>query len=263
IYEAGKFYLKQQGKPTGIPVSDVIQTAIQSMGLNDVAPFDPHEKILGLPENPKNALVELKTCDFVHEVSRDTPAPGGGSIAALAGSLGAALASMVSTLTIGKKGYEKVESDLLNLAEKAQEIKDKLLKAVDDDTNAFNAYLEATRLPQSTPEEKARRQEAIQEGLKQAVKVPLTTAQLSMEALRLCEEAVEKGNVNSVTDAGVGAQIAYTGVLGGVFNVLINLGQITDTDFVEEMRNTCAELETSGKELLERTLNRVKEKMKK
>ena len=261
IYEAGKFYLKQQGKPTGIPMADVIETAIQSMGLNDVSPFDPKEKILGLPENSPNALVEMKTCELVHEVSRDTPAPGGGSIAALAGSLGAALASMVSTLTVGKKGYEKVEADLLAVAEKAQEIKDKLLKAVDDDTNAFNAYMEATRLPKNTAEEKQRREAAIQEGLKQAVQVPLNTARLSSEALRLCAEAVEKGNVNSVTDAGVGAQIAYTGVLGGVFNVLINLGQITDDAFKNEMRRTCKKLETDAKSLLEQTLAMVREKM--
>ncbi len=261
IYDAGKFYLKQQGKPTGIPVTDVIETAIQSMGLNDVSPFDPKEKILGLPENSPDALVEMKTCELVHEVSRDTPAPGGGSIAALAGSLGAALASMVSTLTVGKKGYEKVEADLLAVAEKAQEVKDKLLKAVDDDTNAFNAYMEATRLPKSTPEEKQRREAAIQEGLKQAVQVPLNTARLSSEALRLCAEAVEKGNVNSVTDAGVGAQIAYTGVLGGVFNVLINLGQITDDAFKDDMRRTCKKLETDAKGLLEQTLATVREKM--
>ncbi len=261
IYEAGKFYLKQQGKPTGIPVTDVIETAIQSMGLNDVARFDPKEKILGLPENSPNALVEMKTCELVHEVSRDTPAPGGGSIAALAGSLGAALASMVSTLTVGKKGYEKAEADLLAVADKAQEIKDKLLKAVDDDTNAFNAYMEATRLPKNTAEEKERREAAIQEGLKQAVQVPLNTARLSSEALRLCAEAVEEGNVNSVTDAGVGAQIAYTGVLGGVFNVLINLGQITDEAFKDDMRRTCKKMEADAKNRLEKTLAIVREKM--
>ncbi|RMH79828.1 MAG: glutamate formimidoyltransferase, partial [Calditrichaeota bacterium] len=195
------------------------------------------------------------------EVSRDTPAPGGGSIAALAGSLGAALASMVSNLTIGKPGYEAVQEDLLKLAEKAQEIKDKLLRAVDEDTNAFNAYMEATRLPQNTPEEKQRREEAIQEGLKQAVQVPLNTAQLSLEALRLAAEAVEKGNVNSVTDAGVGAQIAFTGVLGGIFNVLINLPQITDEVFKQTMRQTCTALESEARTLLDQTLALVKEKI--
>jgi glutamate formiminotransferase/formiminotetrahydrofolate cyclodeaminase len=261
IYEAGKYYLQKQGKPTGVPVADVIEMAIFSLGLNDVAPFNPQEKILGLPKFPEKALVEMKTRELVHEVSRDTPAPGGGSIAALAGSLGAALASMVSNLTIGKKGYEAVEADLLKLAEKAQSIKDQLLKAVDDDTNAFNAYMEATRMPNNTPEEKKTRTAAIQDGLKQAVKVPLNTANLSLEALKLSAEAVQKGNVNSVTDAGVGAQIAFSGVIGGNFNVLINLPQIKDEQFKEQMKTTCANLEREAREILDATLNLVKKKI--
>lgn len=261
IYQAGKYYLQQQGKPTGVPVADVIECAIFSMGLNDVAPFKPEEKILGLPQFPEKALVNLKTREFVDEVSRDTPAPGGGSIAALAGSLGAALASMVSNLSIGKKGYEKVQDELLALAEKAQAVKDQLIKAIDEDTNAFNAYLEATRLPATTAEEKKIREEAIQQGLKQAVKVPLNTARLSLEALKLAAEAVEKGNLNSVTDAGVGAQIAFTGVMGGNFNVLINLPQIRDAQFKEEMKAACANLEKEAREILDKTLSLVKEKI--
>ncbi len=261
IYQAGKYYLEKQGKSTGVPVQDVIDTAIYSMGLNDVAPFDPEKKILGLPKTDRGPLVSLKTSELVHEVSRDTPAPGGGSIAALAGSLGAALSAMVSNLTIGKKGYEPVWADLNTLAEKAQEVKDQLLKAVDDDTNAFNAYMEARRLPQNTPEEKAARQQAIQEGLKQAVRVPLRTAELSLEAMKIAAEVVEKGNLNSVTDAGVGAQIAFTGVRGGVFNVLINLPQIEDQNFVQEMKHTCAVLEQQAGEILERTMKTVREKI--
>jgi glutamate formiminotransferase/formiminotetrahydrofolate cyclodeaminase len=261
IYEAGKYYLQKQGKSTGVPVADVIETAIQSLNLNDVVPFKPEEKILGLPQAPQNSLVEKKTGEFVQEVSRDTPAPGGGSIAALAGSLGAALAAMVSNLTIGKKSYEAVENDLLKLAEKAQELKDQLLKAVDDDTNAFNAYLEATRLPQGTEAEKQTRAEAIQNGLKQAVEVPLNTALLSFETLKICREVVEKGNANSITDAGVGAQIAFTGVLGGIFNVLTNLPQITDESFKVEKKSTCASLEAEARNILDAALNFVKEKI--
>ena len=261
IYQAGKYYLEKQGKSTGVPVQDVIDTAIYSMGLNDVAPFDPEKKILGLPKTDRGPLVSLKTSELVHEVSRDTPAPGGGSIAALAGSLGAALSAMVSNLTIGKKGYEPVWADLNTLAEKAQEVKDQLLKAVDDDTNAFNAYMEARRLPQNTPEEKAARQQAIQEGLKQAVRVPLRTAELSLEAMKIATEVVEKGNLNSVTDAGVGAQIAFTGVRGGVFNVLINLPQIEDQNFVQEMKHTCTGLEQEAGDILERTMKTVREKI--
>lgn len=262
IYEAGKFYLSQQQKSTGIPVSDVIETALYSMGLNDVTPFDPAKKIIGLPGFASNALVQLKTSDFVDEVSRETPAPGGGSIAALAGALGAALASMVGNLTMGKKGYEAVEQRVIEIAEQAQSVKDQLLKAVDEDTNAFNAYMEARRLPQNTEEEKKRRAAAIQEGLKLAVQVPFSTANLSYQALKLASEIVEIGNVNSVTDAGVGAQIAFTGVVGGCFNVLINLPQITDANFKETMIHECENLEQSGRQILEETLRKVKDKIK-
>jgi glutamate formiminotransferase/formiminotetrahydrofolate cyclodeaminase len=262
IYEAGKFYLKQQGKSVGNPLPDVIETAIYSMGLNDVSPFVPGEKILGLPKTDPNALIELKAADFVNEVSRDTPAPGGGSIAAFAGALGAALTSMVSNLTIGKMGYESVEQDLLKIAEKAQELKDKLLKAVDDDTNAFNAYMEARRLPQNTEDEKQVREKAVQDGLKQAVNVPLNTARLSYEALQIAAEAVQKANINSVTDAGVGAQIAFTGIRGGIFNVLINLPPIKDHKFVDDMKSTCAKLEKESLSLLDETIKLVKGKIK-
>jgi len=261
IYQAGKYYLEQQGKSTGVPVQDVIETAIYSMGLNDVAPFDPEKKILGLPKTDRGPLVSLKTAELVHEVSRETPAPGGGSIAALAGSLGAALASMVSNLTIGKKGYESVWEKLNRVAEDAQQVKDELLKAVDEDTNAFNAYMEARRMPQNTPEEKAARQKAIQEGLKQAVRVPLRTAELSLKAMKVAAEAVEHGNVNSVTDAGVGAQIAFTGVRGGIYNVLINLPQIEDEQFVREMKEKCARMEQEAEQMLTEVLKKVRQKI--
>ena len=262
IYNAGKYYLQRQGKSTGVPVTDIIETAVYSMGLSDVSPFDPREKILGLPTTPDNALVAMRVNDFTHEVSRETPAPGGGSIAALAGALGAALGSMVSNLAIGKPGYEAVEQDLIQLAEQAQELKDKLLKAVDEDTQAFNAYMEARRLPQNTPQEKAAREKAIQEGLKQAVNVPYTTAQLSLEALKLCHEAARKGNVNSISDAGVGAQMAYSGVLGGVFNVWINLPPIKDQEFVSQMKKRCDEMEKKARHLLEETLQYVWNKIR-
>ena len=261
IYQAGKYYLEKQGRSTGVPVQDVIETAVYSMGLNDVTPFDPKEKIIGLPTTDQGKLVSLSTAALVHEVSRETPAPGGGSIAALAGSLGAALAAMVSNLTVGKKGYEAAWKELTELANRAQEIKDKLLLAVDEDTNAFNAYMEARRLPQNTREEKEAREKAIQEGLKQAVMVPLTTAQLSLEAEKVAEKVVGLGNVNSVTDAGVGAQIAFTGVRGGIFNVLINLPQITDREFIDKMKTTCAALEKEAEQLLNETMAKVREKI--
>jgi len=261
LLETGKYYLRKQGRSTGIPVRDILETAVQSLGLRDVADFNIDERVLGLPKINKEDLMELKVNSFVDEVSRESPAPGGGSIAALAGALGAALASMVSNLSIGKRGTEEVEEDLKPVADRAQEIKDLLVKAIDEDTNAFNAYMEATRLPQKTEEEKQIRIQAIQDGLKEAVAVPLKTAHLSAEAIDLAGKAADKGNINSVTDAGVGAHIAFSGVKGGIFNVLINLKEIEDKKFNQEMITTCKELEKNSKDKLMQVMKMVDEKI--
>jgi glutamate formiminotransferase/formiminotetrahydrofolate cyclodeaminase len=194
--------------------------------------------------------------DFTDEVSRDTPAPGGGSVAALAGALGAALASMVANLW-----QDKVESEaaaeLLKAAETVQRVKDQLILAVDEDTNAFNAYMEARRLPANTPDEKAFRERNMQDGLKVAVHVPYQTAQLSFAAMQSAWVAVQHGNVSSVTDGAVGTQIGYAGVRGGVWNVLINLKDITDQDFVGEMRDKCESLLKDARALLEQVTTHV------
>lgn len=259
IYEAGRYYLEKQGRSTGIPVADVIETAIFSMALDDVTPFDPAEKILGLPAFKDRPLVEMPARLLIDEVSRETPAPGGGSIAALAGALGAALGAMVANLTFGKPEYLESEPQLHPLVNRAQSVKDQLVAAVDDDTNAFNAYMEARRLPAGSDSEKTARTNAIQDGLKHAVRVPLKTAQLSFEALQLCAEIVKIGNRNSVTDAGVGAQMAFSGIVGGTLNVLINLPDITDEAFKKDMRKSCADLEKDGRSLLNEVLQWVRE----
>jgi glutamate formiminotransferase/formiminotetrahydrofolate cyclodeaminase len=167
------------------------------------------------------------------------------------------------SLTVGKKDYEGVWQELTSLADQSQKIKDQLLIAVDDDTDAFNDYMEARRLPQNNAEEKRVRKEAIEEGLKQAVRVPLGTAQLSLDALKIAKRIVEIGNVNSITDAGVGVQIAFTGVRGGIFNVLINLPHIKDQVFIEEMKKTCVVMEKEAEALLNKTMIMVKEAIKK
>jgi glutamate formiminotransferase / formiminotetrahydrofolate cyclodeaminase len=262
LLETGKYYLRKQGRSTGIPIRDILEVAVQSLGLSDVSDFNIDERVLGLPKFKLEDLVELKVNGFVDEVSRESPAPGGGSIAALAGALGAALASMVSNLSIGKRGTEKVEEELKPVADKAQQLKEKLVKAIDDDTNAFNAYMDARRLPGRTDEEKKIKQEAIQAGLKEAVNVPLNTAKWSAEVLNIAEKAVDFGNINSVTDAGVGAQIAYTGVKGGVYNVLINLKEIDDKKYVEDMITTCDKLEKDTFEYLQKISKKVDDKIK-
>jgi len=242
LREAGRHYLRLQGKSTGVPAADVLQTAVFSMGLNDVQPFDTKKKVLGLPSIPDKALVRMNVADFTDEVSRHTPAPGGGSIAALCGALGAALSSMVANLAHGRQGSEPRDAELLSIAERAQEVKDRLVEAIDADTDAFNAYMEARRLPQDTPERKAAREAKMQEGLRQAVSVPLSTAELSFEALQLAGRAARAGNPASITDAAVGAQVAFAGVRGGIWNVLVNLKDITDPAYNADMRNRCADL---------------------
>jgi glutamate formiminotransferase/formiminotetrahydrofolate cyclodeaminase len=261
MLQAGRYYLSRQGRSTGIPTRDILNTAVQSMGLRDVAPFDIKEKVIGFREPTADTLVRMHGDAFVHEVSRDSPAPGGGSVAAMAGSLGAALASMVANLTYGKPGFEPVEPQVLAAAEKAQRAKDRLLDAVDADTRAFNAYMDALRLPQGSPAEKQARQAAMQDGLKQAIAVPLETARLSLEAIEAAEVVAVNGNPSSVSDAGVGAQMAYAGVQGGALNVLINLGGIEDQAFVDDMKRTCNELDIKARELLERTMKVVRDKV--
>jgi len=204
----------------------------------------------------------MKLTEFVDEVSRETPAPGGGSIAALSGALGAALSSMVANLTANKRGSDPESDKILNeAADKCQEIKNTLVKAVDDDTNAFNDYMSARRLPNKTADEKKIREEAMQNGLKQAVRVPLNTAQLSYQAIEIAQTVAKYGNPNSITDVGVGAQSAYTGVLGGIYNVLINLKDIKDEKFNSDVRKTCEELKDKAQSILKEVLDFVESRL--
>jgi len=235
IREAGRFYRRRMMKSTGIPVPDLVETAIQSMGLRDVAPFEPEEKILALPKVVA-PLVRKSTFDFVDEVSRDTPAPGGGSVAALAGALGAALGGMVANLSIGKGEYDDRYDELCTLAERAQELKDALVRAVDEDTQAFDAVIAGMRMPQDTEEEKAARAEAIQEGYKAATRVPLATVELCRDALEVCLHMVRMAPKDMMSDVGMGALAARAGLVGAGYNVRINLKSISDEAFRKEMR---------------------------
>ena len=261
LLETGKFYLKNQHRSVGVPVRDILNTAVQSLGLNDVSEFKIDERVLGLPKNIDSALVEMKLTDFIDEVSRESPAPGGGSIAALAGALGASLSSMVSNLTANKRGSEEVDKILNQAAEECQQIKEELVKAIDEDTNAFNEYMNARRLPNKTAEEKKAREDAMQAGLKQAVMVPLKTTKQSYRAIEIAEDVAKNGNPKSITDVGIGAQSAYTGVLGGIYNVLINLKDIKDQKFVDEMKSTCTELKDKAQKKLNEVLGFVESRL--
>ena len=256
LRETGRHYLRAMGKSTGVPAEDLLRTAVFSLGLDDVAPFDLEKKVLGLPRTAPEALVAKSVQAFTDEVSRDTPAPGGGSIAALAGALGAALASMVANLAHGGPDPAR-DAALVALAERAQGIKDRLLAAVDADTQAFNGFLEARRLPDATPEQKAARHAAMQAGLRTAIEVPLDTAEASLEALDLAAEAARLGKVVSLSDAAVGAQIAFAGVRGGLWNVVINLKDLADGSYVEAMEARCADLLARAQARLEEVSSEV------
>ncbi len=168
---------------------------------------------------------------------------------------------MVSNLTANNRGSESIDEILTNAAEQCQEIKHRLVRAIDDDTNAFNSYMNARRLPNKTEEEKKLRSKSMQNGLKEAVMVPLNTAKLSLKVIEIAETVAQYGNPNSITDVGVGAQCAYTGVIGGIYNVLINLKDITDEEFVNEMRETCSELKLNAQNQLNKVLEFVESKL--
>ncbi|MFW6144980.1 MAG: cyclodeaminase/cyclohydrolase family protein, partial [Candidatus Natronoplasma sp.] len=261
LLRSGRYYLEKMNLSLGVPEEDIIETAIQSLGLRDVAEFDPEEKLIGGPVTPEDALVEMKVDDFIHEVSRDSSTPGGGSIAALSGSLGAALSSMVSNLSIGGRGTEEVDPILMPVADGAQELKKDLLKAVDEDTQAFDKYMEAKRMPKSTEEERRRRKKAMEEGLKYAVKVPLETAKKSAEVIDLAKKAAEHGKKGAVSDALVSAQMAYSGMVGGIANVKINLGDVEDKEFVEEMLDECESLRKEYREKKEEVMELAEERL--
>jgi glutamate formiminotransferase/formiminotetrahydrofolate cyclodeaminase len=250
MHQAGRFYLRRMQKSTGIPVRDIVTTAVQAMGLSDVAEFDIDKKVIGTPA-PEGPLVNLKISDFVDEVSRDTPAPGGGSIAALAGALGSALASMVVNLSIGKGKFDSRYDELCQLAEEAQAAKDELIRAVDADTEAFNEVIAGMRMAKDSPEQLALRAEAIQAGYKSAAEVPLRTAQLCREVLNLCQAAADIGNQAVMSDAGVGALMAYAGVQGAIHNVRINLPHTRDDAFIATMQAALGELLTESKVICE------------
>lgn len=262
LLDAGRHYQALQGKSEGAPLIDVLRCAVSSLGLNDVAPFELEKKVLGLPKTNAKALVSKTVKDFADEVSRDTPAPGGGSIAALAGSLGASLASMVATLTHGKEGTEARDAELARIAAASQRVKDALLALVDEDTNAFNAFMEARRLPQGTADEKALRKQKMQEGLKIAIDVPWRTAELSFEAMQLAKDATAVGNPNSLTDAAVGVQMAFAAVRGALWNVVINLKDLADPPYVAEMQKKSAELLARSRALAEESGGAVDAKLK-
>jgi glutamate formiminotransferase/formiminotetrahydrofolate cyclodeaminase len=239
MLEAGRFFLKKQGRSVAVHDRELVRVAVDSMGLNDMSEFDPDRKIVEYAIASRDAsgskLVDLTLTGFSEELASDSPAPGGGSVSALAGSLAASLAAMVGNLTHGKFEYEKAWGAVEQAAVKGQELKDRLLKAIDDDTEAFNSVMAAMRLPKKTDEQIAARSAALDEANKSATLVPYSVCEASLATFDLIDVMVEKGNPNSISDAGVAAYCAHTAVHGAALNVRINLPGIQDQAFVEKM----------------------------
>ncbi|MCI0450910.1 MAG: glutamate formimidoyltransferase [Candidatus Latescibacteria bacterium] len=234
---AGVYYLEKQGASVGAPEPVLVETAIQSLGLRELGGFDPMQKIIEYRVANESPLASSSVREFVDLTSTDAPVPGGGSVAALCGSLAASLTAMVANLTFGKKGYESVSSEMSTLAAQAQSLKDEFLRAVDDDARAFDAVMAANRLPKTTHDEIARREEAVQAATQRAIDVPLSVMHLCEKALPLVERVAEKGNKNSISDAGVAALVLGAAARGAWLNVLINLPGLSDRGEASRIQN--------------------------
>lgn len=260
---AGRYYLARQGRSTGVPESELVHVATQSLGLSSITPFDPAKKIIEYTvRQGRKALVDRSIRGFVDELSTDSPAPGGGSVAALCGALGAALGAMVANLTIGKKGFEAAREEMIRIADEGQIVKDAFLVDIDRDTEAFNAVMSASRLPKKTPAEQEARASAIEAASRHAILVPLGVLERCGEVLDLAEATAARGNPNSASDAAVAALVAVACAEGAYDNVIINLPGIADRGWaadiagrakalLEERKQQGAEIASAVRRLLE------------
>jgi len=252
LKNAGTYYLQKQGKPTGVPESELIHIAVLSMGLGDLYTFEKEKKVIEYQLERHDELTGMRVDEFADVLSTDAPAPGGGSVASLCGALSSALSAMVAALTFDKKGYESVRDDMDALGPEAQALKMEFIRDVDRDTEAFNSIMDAMRLPKKTDGEKARRNEAIMEATKGATMVPFDVLTRSKRAAELAHKVAENGNKNSVSDAGVAALCARTAAEGAYLNVIINLTGIDDEAFCKTTREKALALrdeviQTAGK----------------
>ena len=237
LIDAADYYLAKQQRSLGIDEAEKMKIAIKSMGLDDLKPFKPEEKVIEymIADKTANRLVDMTCEGFANETASESPAPGGGSIAAYMGSLGAALGTMVANLSSHKPGWDAKWRYFSDVAEKGQRLKDELIHLVDEDTNAFNKIMNAFGLPKGTDEEKAARKRAIQEATKYATEVPFRTVQRSFEVFEICELMIKKGNPNSVTDGAVGVLCAEAAVTGAYLNVKINASSLEDKEFATKI----------------------------
>ena len=247
LLEAGRHYLRKMGKTTGVPEAELVHTAVLSLGLGDLYPFEPDKKIIEYFMRRPGRLVDMTAAGFTDILSTDAPAPGGGSVAALCGALSGALTAMVGALTHGHKGYEQAWAEMERVGVAAQKLKDEFLADVDRDTDAFNRVMAASRLPKKTDDDKAARAAALEEATKEATLVPLAVLKRTLVAAHLARSVAERGNKSSISDAGCAALTARAAAEGAWFNVIINLPGIRDAAFA---RDTAAEADKLRAEVI-------------
>ena len=236
VLQAGRYYLRKQGGCLGVAEKELVRTAVQSLGLAEISPFKPEHKIIEYRFRKIGSLASMDLVDFCAELASDSPAPGGGSIAALNGALSAGLSAMVGNLTFAKKGYEEVRDEMEIVAEKAQPLKDFFIEAIDKDTEAFNCLMAAFSLPKKSDEEKKIRQDAVDQATKGATLIPFAVLEKSRTAAELALVVSLKGNRNSLSDAGVAGLTAAVCAEGALYNVLINTQEMAANSFRSETR---------------------------
>lgn len=262
ILDAGKYFLRKQHRSCGIPDREIIKIAVKSLGLDELAPFDPAKRIIEyLIEEDNNQLIKMSLSDFSYAAASDSPAPGGGSVAAYVGALGASLGTMVANLSSHKRGWDHRWEEFSDWAVKGKEFYEALLILVDKDTQAFNQIMEAFQLPRDTDEQTEVRKLAVQSATRRAIDVPFRVMQLAYESMEVMEAMVKTGNPNSVTDAGVGALCAAAAISGGCLNVLVNSSGIEDKDSIRQLLEEAKDLEKKAKEKCGEIQNIVRTKL--
>ncbi len=262
MLDAGKFFLRRQHRSCGIPDREIIKVAVKSLGLDELAPFEPNKRIIEyLLEADDNQLGMMTLTDFAHETGSDSPAPGGGSVAAYVGVLGTSLGTMVANLSAHKRGWDHRWEEFSDWAEKGKVIYEELLKLVDLDTKAFNQIIDSFQLPKNTPEQIVARKQSIQSATRNAIDVPFRVMQISYQSMEMIETMAETGNPNSVTDAGVGALCAATAVSGAYLNVLINAAAFDDKEAIRQILQEAEKLEFLANDRCKKIQNMVRLKL--
>ena len=263
MLDAGKYFLRKQRRSTGVDRDELLKIAIKSMGLDDLKPFNPKERIIEfLLEEEGNNLVDMNLTDFANETASESPAPGGGSIAAYVGALGVSLGTMVANLSSHKRGWDDRWEEFSDVAEKGQVLKDQLLHLVDEDTRAFNKIMDAFGLPKKTEEEKALRKQAIEAASQYAMDIPFKVMETAYASMEIMAQMAEKGNPNSVSDAGVGALCALAAVEGAFLNVKINAAGVHDKVFADDKLKKGEEIREKAQQNRDRIMAKVEEVIK-